>query len=99
MKSFEQVDLTALATIVGGQARDYYLHVMPGNRGLRGGYGRPGNGQPMRVWTWDKLTAETPMFVIESDATIVVPLMLRALLECKANPAGANALIAETIGA
>ena len=34
------------------------------------------------------------MFVIESDATIVAPLMLRALLECKADPAGANALIA-----
>jgi hypothetical protein len=26
------------------------------------------------------------MFVIESDATIVAPLMLRALLECKASP-------------
>ncbi len=38
------------------------------------------------------------MFVIESDATIVVPLMLRALLECKAEPARANALIAEKLG-
>ncbi|MCK6515061.1 deoxyhypusine synthase, partial [Myxococcota bacterium] len=36
----------------------------------------------------------TPMFVIESDATIVVPLMLQALLECKRNPEAANALIA-----
>jgi deoxyhypusine synthase len=34
------------------------------------------------------------MFVVESDATIVAPLMLSALLECKANPAEANALIA-----
>jgi deoxyhypusine synthase len=38
------------------------------------------------------------MFVIESDATIVAPLILRALLECKANPAGANALIAARMG-
>jgi deoxyhypusine synthase len=29
---------------------------------------------------------DTPMFVIESDATIVAPLMLQALLECKAQP-------------
>jgi deoxyhypusine synthase len=33
--------------------------------------------------------------VIESDATIVVPLMVSALLECKANPKEANALIAK----
>jgi len=42
--------------------------------------------------TWDKLTQETPMFVIESDGTIVVPLMLMALIECKRTPTGANAL-------
>ncbi len=35
------------------------------------------------------------MFVIESDATIVVPLVLSALLECKRNPAAANALLAK----
>jgi deoxyhypusine synthase len=33
------------------------------------------------------------MFVVESDATIVVPLMLNALLECKEHPEAANALI------
>jgi deoxyhypusine synthase len=33
------------------------------------------------------------MYVVESDATIVVPLMLNALLECKKHPAEANALI------
>jgi deoxyhypusine synthase len=38
------------------------------------------------------------MFVIESDATIVTPLILRALLECKAHPAEANALIAQHVG-
>ena len=33
------------------------------------------------------------MFVIESDATIVVPLMLQALLECQQEPKAADALI------
>jgi len=57
-------------------------------------YGSYSGATPNEKITWDKLTAETPMFVIESDATIVAPLMLRALLECKQNPAAANALIA-----
>jgi deoxyhypusine synthase len=34
------------------------------------------------------------MFVIESDATIVVPLLLSALLECKHYPDQAQVLIA-----
>ncbi len=34
------------------------------------------------------------MFVIESDATIVVPLVLTALLECRKHPAEAKALLA-----
>ena len=57
-------------------------------------YGSYSGATPNEKITWDKLTAETPMFVIESDATIVAPLMLRALLECKENPAAANDLIA-----
>ena len=57
-------------------------------------YGSYSGATPNEKITWDKLTAETPMFVIESDATIVVPMVLRALLECKQNPAAANALIA-----
>jgi len=57
-------------------------------------YGSYSGATPNEKITWDKLTEETPMFVIESDATIVAPLLLRALLECKADPAGANALIA-----
>ena len=48
---------------------------------------------PNEKITWDKLTKDTPMFVIESDATIVVPLMLTALMECKENPDEANKLI------
>lgn len=56
-------------------------------------YGSYSGATPNEKITWDKLTAETPMFVIESDATIVVPLILRALLECKENPAAANALM------
>ena len=48
--------------------------------------------------TWDKLTEDSPMFVIESDATIVAPLLLRALLECKAHPEAADAMIARHLG-
>lgn len=58
-------------------------------------YGSYSGATPNEKITWDKLTKDTPMFVIESDATIVVPLMLSALLECKADPEGANRLIAE----
>ncbi len=56
-------------------------------------YGSYSGATPNEKITWDKLTKDTPMFVIESDATIVVPLMVTALLEAKANPVGANALI------
>ena len=56
-------------------------------------YGSYSGATPNEKITWDKLTSETPMFVIESDATIVVPLMLTALIECSKNPSGANALI------
>ncbi len=61
-------------------------------------YGSYSGATPNEKITWDKLTETTPMFVVESDATIVAPLMLRALLECKAHPAEANALIAEHVG-
>jgi deoxyhypusine synthase len=57
-------------------------------------YGSYSGATPNEKITWDKLTAETPMYVIESDATIVVPLVLRALLECKSDPATANKMIA-----
>ena len=57
-------------------------------------YGSYSGATPNEKITWDKLTETTPMFVIESDATIVAPLMLSALLECKRNPEAARALIA-----
>ncbi|MFO0678509.1 MAG: deoxyhypusine synthase family protein [Polyangiaceae bacterium] len=57
-------------------------------------YGSYSGATPNEKITWDKLTETTPMFVIESDATIVAPLVLRALLEAKRNPAGADALVA-----
>jgi deoxyhypusine synthase len=57
-------------------------------------YGSYSGATPNEKITWDKLTAETPMFVIESDATIVVPLLLSALLECKAHPGEAAKLVA-----
>jgi deoxyhypusine synthase len=57
-------------------------------------YGSYSGATPNEKITWDKLTETTPMFVIESDATIVAPLLLSALLECKADPKAANAAIA-----
>jgi deoxyhypusine synthase len=56
-------------------------------------FGSYSGATPNEKITWDKLTPETPMFVIESDATIVAPLVLGALLECRRDPAGARALI------
>ena len=55
-------------------------------------YGSYSGATPNEKITWDKLTKDTPMFVVESDATICVPLMLTALLEAKANPEAANKL-------
>ena len=57
-------------------------------------YGSYSGATPNEKITWDKLTKDTPMFVIESDATIVVPIMLKALLECKENPEEAEKLMA-----
>lgn len=57
-------------------------------------YGSYSGAQPNEKITWDKLTEDTPMFIIESDATIVAPLILQALLEAKKSPEKANALIA-----
>jgi deoxyhypusine synthase len=59
-------------------------------------YGSYSGATPNEKITWDKLTEDTPMFVIESDATIVVPLMLSALLECKQDPKAADALIKQS---
>jgi deoxyhypusine synthase len=58
-------------------------------------YGSYSGATPNEKITWDKLTETTPMFVIESDATIVAPLMLRALLECQAAPKAAAERIAQ----
>jgi deoxyhypusine synthase len=59
-------------------------------------YGSYSGATPNEKITWDKLTEQTPMYVIESDATIVAPLILSALLECKGSPKEANALIAKS---
>lgn len=61
-------------------------------------YGSYSGATPNEKITWDKLTEDTPMFVIESDATIVAPLVVRALLECKRHPGEANAMIAACEG-
>ncbi len=44
-------------------------------------YGSYSGATPNEKITWDKLTVETPMFVIESDATIVAPLIFEAILD------------------
>jgi len=61
-------------------------------------YGSYSGATPNEKITWDKLERDTPMFVIESDATIVVPLMLTALLECRQHPQAAETLIADLCG-
>ena len=61
-------------------------------------YGSYSGATPNEKITWDKLTETTPMYVIESDATIVAPLILSALLECKRNPAAADKVIARHSG-
>lgn len=57
-------------------------------------YGSYSGATPNEKITWDKLTQDTPMFVIESDATIVAPLILTALLECHQHPEAAHSLFA-----
>ena len=44
-------------------------------------YGSYSGATPNEKITWDKLTVHTPMFVIESDATIVAPLIFEAVLD------------------
>ena len=44
-------------------------------------YGSYSGATPNEKITWDKLSKDTPMFVIESDATIVAPLMFEAILD------------------
>ncbi len=56
-------------------------------------YGSYSGATPNEKITWDKLTAETPMFVIESDATIVAPLVLSCLLEYRNDPVAARTLL------
>jgi len=44
-------------------------------------YGSYSGATPNEKITWDKLTKHTPMFVIESDATIVAPFIFEAILD------------------
>ncbi len=45
----------------------------------RPSYGGYSGAPPNEKISWEKLSADTPRFVIESDATIVLPLLLAAL--------------------
>jgi deoxyhypusine synthase len=44
-------------------------------------YGSYSGAVPNEKITWGKLTATTPSYVIESDATIVAPLIFAYILE------------------
>lgn len=57
-------------------------------------FGSYSGATPNEKITWDKTTAQTPAHIIESDATLVLPLMLEALLEAQANPQAAAATMA-----
>ena len=58
-------------------------------------YGSYSGATPNEKITWDKLTKDTPMHVIESDATIVAPIMIQALLEAMEYPEEAEHLIGQ----
>jgi deoxyhypusine synthase len=58
-------------------------------------YGSYSGATPNEKITWDKLTDTTPMHIIESDATIVAPLIIQALLEANEYPDEAESLIIE----
>ena len=59
-------------------------------------YGSYSGATPNEKITWDKLTKDTPMHVIESDATIVAPMMIQALLEAMEYPEEAERLMQQT---
>ena len=44
-------------------------------------YGGYSGALPSEKITWGKLSTETPMFVIESDATIVAPIIFSYILD------------------
>jgi deoxyhypusine synthase len=44
-------------------------------------YGSYSGAVPNEKITWGKLSADTPKFIIESDATIVAPLMFACVLD------------------
>ena len=59
-------------------------------------YGSYSGAVPNEKITWGKLSIDTPKFVIESDATIVAPLIFAIVLEAAAD---ASARKKETVGA
>ena len=50
-------------------------------------YGSYSGAVPNEKITWGKLGPETPRFIIESDATIVAPLIFQCVLETAGRPA------------
>jgi len=60
-------------------------------------YGGYSGATPNEKITWDRLTENTPMHVIESDATIVFPIILQALFDAQDAPTLADKLVVEYI--
>ncbi len=63
-------------------------------------YGSYSGAVPNEKITWGKLSAETPKFIVESDATIVAPLIFAMVLEAETqNGLGAEkSMLASTAG-
>ena len=64
-------------------------------------YGSYSGAVPNEKITWGKLAAETPKFIVESDATIVAPLVFQIVLETSERAAGveaSNVLAAGALG-
>src|SRR5690606_11674870 len=51
-------------------------------------YGSYSGAVPNEKITWGKLSADTPKFIVESDATIVAPLIFAMVLEADTTAAG-----------
>ena len=69
---FQCFDRMLAWMFLGGRGLDRFLESRPS-------YGGYSGAPPNEKISWDKLDVSTPKFVIESDATIVLPLLLSLL--------------------
>ncbi|MEC8460675.1 MAG: deoxyhypusine synthase family protein [Pseudomonadota bacterium] len=69
--------LVARDLVEGHKTWDFFAQVSDSTTS----YGSYSGAHPSEKITWGKIKAETPSFMIESDATIVAPLIFESLLE------------------